>query len=61
MSKDKDRYMQKVENVGLIPGATLFPLLAVSIYFSMKGSDRREICMIAFPIPCINSAVGMNS
>lgn len=39
---------------------TLHPLHAVSIYSSMKDSDRRVICMIAFSIPCINSAVGLN-
>lgn len=40
---------------------TLPPLHAVSIYSSMKGSDRRVICMIAFFVPCINSAVQMNN
>lgn len=51
--------------VRLIPLPTSFLILltlhAVSIYSSMKGSDRRVICMIAFSIPCINSAGGMNS
>lgn len=54
---------EKVEILRLIlcPFLTLLLLHAVSTYSSMKGSDRKKICMIAFSIPCINSAAGMNS